>query len=335
MRALAVETSCDETSASVVEMEGDRFRVLSLTVKSQVIHERFGGIVPELAARAHVEVIYDVVAKALSDAGVSLSEIDIHAATKGPGLAASLVVGVEFSKTLALAFRRPFVGVNHLIGHIYSAYLSAPDLRPPFLTLIVSGGHTELVWVEGWYSFRLLGHTLDDAAGEAFDKGGRTLGLGYPAGPKIDRLAKEGDRRFHRFPRPKIKRRGYFFSFSGLKTALLHYARAKGEDFIARNLPSVAASYQEAIVGHLLDVVERAYMELKPPALVVVGGVALNSRLREVFRGRFGDSVIFAKPEYCTDNAAMIGAAALKKYELFGEDGQEVGIYPSLGVIEP
>ncbi len=334
MRVLAVETSCDETSASVVEMRGDRFEVLSLVVKSQVIHEEFGGIVPELAARAHIEVIYDVVKKSLADAGTHPKALDLVAATKGPGLAASLIVGLQFAKTVALAVDKPFVGVNHLIGHIYSAYLSDPDLRPPFLALIVSGGHTELVWVEGWYSFRLLGHTLDDAAGEAFDKGGRTLGLGYPAGPKIDRLARRGKRDFHRFPKPKIKRRGYYFSFSGLKTALLHYVRNKGEEYVRENLPHIAASYQEAIVQHLYDVVSRAYSELKPPKIAVVGGVALNSRLREVFRESFGDKVLFARPEYCTDNAAMIGAAALKKYEIFGEDGQGVGVYPSLGVVE-
>ncbi len=335
MRVLAIETSCDETSASVVEMVEDRFDVLSLVVRSQVVHEEFGGIVPELAARAHVEVIYDVVRKSLEDAGVRPESLDLVAATKGPGLAASLIVGVQFAKTVALAVGRPFVGVNHLIGHVYSAYLTDPDLRPPFLTLIVSGGHTELVWVEDWYSFRLLGHTLDDAAGEAFDKGGRTLGLGYPAGPKIDRLAREGNREFHRFPKPKIKRRGYYFSFSGLKTALLHYVRQKGEDFVKENLHHIAASYQEAIVSHLLEVVERAVRELDPPRLAVVGGVALNSRLREIFTERFGDRVLFSDPKYCTDNAAMIGAAGLKKYELFGEDGQGVGVYPYLGVVEP
>ncbi len=335
MRVLAVETSCDETSASVVEMRGDRFNVLSLVVRSQVIHEEFGGIVPELAARAHVEVIYDVVKRALDDSGVPLEGVDLVAATKGPGLAASLIVGVQFAKTVALTLNRPFVGVNHLIGHIYSAYLSDPELRPPFLTLIVSGGHTELVWVEDWYSFRLLGHTLDDAAGEAFDKGGRTLGLGYPAGPKIDRLARKGKRDFHAFPKPRIKRKGYYFSFSGLKTALLHYVRAKGEEFVRENLPHIAASYQEAIVQHLYDVVSRAYGELNPPKLAVVGGVALNSRLRELFKERFGARVLFSRPEYCTDNAAMIGAAALKKYAIYGEDGQGVGVYPSLGVVEP
>ncbi len=335
MRVLAVETSCDETSASVVEGVGDGFRVLSLVVKSQVVHERFGGVVPELAARAHVEVIYHVVKRALEEASLGVGDVDLYAATKGPGLAASLIVGVEFSKTLALAADKPFVGVNHLIGHVYSAYLSKPDLRPPFLALIVSGGHTEIVMVKDWYSFVLLGHTLDDAAGEAFDKGGRALGLGYPAGPKIDALSRKGNRDFHRFPIPRIKRRGYYFSFSGLKTALLNYIRDKGEGFVRENLHHIAASYQEAIVRHLLSVVKRAFDDLNPPHLAVVGGVALNSRLREVFGEEFGERVVFSLPRYCTDNAAMIGAAALKKYELFGEDGQGVSVYPYLGVIEP
>ncbi|NPB04097.1 MAG: tRNA (adenosine(37)-N6)-threonylcarbamoyltransferase complex transferase subunit TsaD [Thermotogae bacterium] len=335
MRVLAVESSCDETSASVVEWKDGKFSVLSLVVRSQAIHEKFGGVVPELAARSHIEIIHTVVDMAIQDAGLSPWDMDLIAATKGPGLAAALIVGVEFAKTLSLALKLPFVGVNHLIGHIYSAYLSDPHLRPPFLTLIASGGHTELVWVKDWYGFDLLGHTLDDAAGEAFDKGGRMLGLPYPAGPHIDRLARTGDRDFHTFPRPKIKRKGYFFSFSGLKTALLNYIRHHTGDFIRRHINDIAASYQEAIVLHLLEVTRRAWEDLGTPPLAVVGGVALNSRLREVFRMSFGGKVIFALPQYCGDNAAMIGAAALRKYDLFGNDGQEVSVYPSLGVVEP
>jgi N6-L-threonylcarbamoyladenine synthase len=333
MKTLAIETSCDETSASVVEYKDGKFKVLSLVVRSQVEHGRFGGVVPEIAARAHIEYIYPVVERALKEASISLDEIEIFSATKGPGLAASLIVGIQFAKTLALIHKKPFVGVNHMIGHIFSAYLSS-EISHPFLCLIVSGGHTDLVLVKDWYNYEHIGWTLDDAAGEAFDKGARMLGLGYPGGAKIDILAREGDRNFHKFPKVKIKRKGYFFSFSGLKTSLMNLLREKGETWINENLKHIAASYQEAIVENIVETTLRALEDLGVDKLAVVGGVALNSRLREVLKEKLGERVSFSLPEYCTDNGAMIGVAGIAKFLIFGEDGQELSVYPSLGVVE-
>jgi N6-L-threonylcarbamoyladenine synthase len=333
MKTLAIETSCDETSASVVEYKDGKFKVLSLVVRSQVEHGRFGGVVPEIAARAHIEYIYPVVERALKEASISLDEIDLFSATKGPGLAASLIVGIQFAKTLALIHKKPFVGVNHMIGHIFSAYLSS-EISHPFLCLIVSGGHTDLVLVKDWYNYEHIGWTLDDAAGEAFDKGARMLGLGYPGGAKIDILAREGDRNFHKFPKVKIKRKGYFFSFSGLKTSLMNLLREKGETWISENLKHIAASYQEAIVENIVETTLRALEDLGVDKLAVVGGVALNSRLREVLKEKLGERVSFSLPEYCTDNGAMIGVAGIAKFLIFGEDGQDLSVYPSLGVVE-
>ncbi len=333
MRTLAIETSCDETSASVVEYKDGKFKVLSLVTRSQVEHERFGGVVPEIAARAHIEYIYPIVERALIEAQTDLEDIELFCATKGPGLAASLIVGIQFSKTLALIHKRPFVGVNHMIGHIFSTYLSS-EISHPFLCLIVSGGHTDLVLVRGWYDYEHVGWTLDDAAGEAFDKGARMLGLGYPGGAKIDRIAKEGNRNFHKFPKVRLKRKGYFFSFSGLKTSLLNLIKEKGEIWTRENIKHIAASYQEAIVENIVETTLRALEDLGIENLAVVGGVALNSRLREVLREKLGKRVVFSLPEYCGDNGAMIGAAGTAKFLMFGEDGQDTSVYPSLAVVE-
>ncbi len=334
MITLAIETSCDETSSSVVELKNGKFDVLSLTTRSQVEHERFGGVVPEIAARAHIEYIYFVVKKSIEDSGLNLKDVDMVCATKGPGLAASLIVGIEFAKTLSVLLGKPFVGVNHMIGHIYSIFLT-DEVDFPFLCLIVSGGHTDLVMVEDWYDFKHIGYTLDDAAGEAFDKGARMLGLGYPGGAKIDKLARMGNRDFHKFPSVRIKRKGYYFSFSGLKTSLMNFLRDKEGNWISDNIENIAASYQEAIVSAIVSTTLKAYHDLKVDKLVVVGGVALNTRLREVLRNEIGENALFCHPKYCTDNAAMIGAAGLKKYEILGPDTLELSVYPSLGVIEP
>ncbi len=333
MKTLSIETSCDETSAAVVEYKNGKFKVLSLVVRSQVEHERFGGVVPEIAARAHIEYIYHVVHRALENSGLSLKDIDIFTVTKGPGLAASLIVGFEFAKTLALLTGKPFVGVNHMIGHIYSIFLS-DSIEFPFLALIVSGGHTDLVLVKDWYKFVHIGWTLDDAAGEAFDKGARMLGLGYPGGAKIDRLSKTGNKDFHKFPEVRIKRKGYYFSFSGLKTSLLNLIKSGDEVWVKQNLHNIAASYQEAIINITVKPTLKAFEDFGTEYLVVVGGVALNSRLREVLKKHLGNKVKFSLPQFCTDNAAMIGAAGLKKFEIFGPDAQDMGVFPSLGVIE-
>ncbi len=328
MKIVAIETSCDETSVAVLE---SGFKVLSNVTQTHIEHAKFGGVVPELASRAHIRLIYPLTRLALERAGVDLKELEGVAFTRGPGLIGSLLVGVVFGKTLAQALGLPFLGINHLEGHLFSIFLSYPDLKPPILYLLVSGGHTELIYMEDFFKYRYLGRTMDDAAGEAFDKGGKLLGLPYPSGPVIDRLSKEGDRNFHKFPRAKTP--GYTFSFSGLKTSLLYYLRKQDEDFIKSHLANIAASYQEAIVDMLLDKARKAYEEFKPPIIAVVGGVSMNSRLREVFKEHFGDKLVFPEPRYCTDNAAMIGAVALKRFERGESSPLDVSASPNLPLV--
>ncbi len=330
MRILAFETSCDETSVAVVE---SGFRVLSNVTQTHIEHAKFGGVVPELASRAHVRLIYPLTKIALKRAGIDLGEIEAVAFTKGPGLIGSLLVGVVFGKTVAQALSIPFLGINHLEGHLFSIFLSNPDLRPPVLYLLVSGGHTELIYMEDFLVYRYLGRTMDDAAGEAFDKGGKLLGLPYPSGPVIDKLAKQGNPHFYRFPRAKTP--GYNFSFSGLKTALLYYLRKQEEKFIKSHLHDIAASYQEAIVDMLLEKTQRALEKFNPPALAVVGGVSLNSRLRKAFTEKFSGktTLLFPLPEYCTDNAAMIGAAALIRLKHGEVSPITESAYPNLQLV--
>ncbi len=328
MKIVAIETSCDETSVAVLE---SGFKVLSNVTQTHIEHAKFGGVVPELASRAHIRLIYPLTRLALERAGVELKELEGVAFTRGPGLIGSLLVGVVFGKTLAQALGIPFLGVNHLEGHLFSIFLSYPDLKPPILYLLVSGGHTELIYMEDFFKYRYLGRTMDDAAGEAFDKGGKLLGLPYPSGPVIDRLSKEGDRNFHKFPRAKTP--GYTFSFSGLKTSLLYYLRKQDEDFIKSHLADIAASYQEAIVDMLLDKAQMAFEEFKPPVIAVVGGVSMNSRLREVFKEHFGDKLVFPEPRYCTDNAAMIGAVALKRFERGESSPLDISASPNLPLV--
>ena len=328
MKIVAIETSCDETSVAVLE---SGFKVLSNVTQTHIEHAKFGGVVPELASRAHIRLIYPLTRLALERAGVDLKELEGVAFTRGPGLIGSLLVGVVFGKTLAQALGIPFLGINHLEGHLFSIFLSYPDLKPPILYLLVSGGHTELIYMEDFFKYRYLGRTMDDAAGEAFDKGGKLLGLPYPSGPVIDRLSKEGDRKFHKFPRAKTP--GYTFSFSGLKTSLLYYLRKQDEDFIKTHLADIAASYQEAIVDMLLDKARIAFEEFQPPVIAVVGGVSMNSRLREVFKEHFGDKLVFPEPRYCTDNAAMIGAVALKRFERGESSPLDVSASPNLPLV--
>jgi len=328
MKIVAIETSCDETSVAVLE---SGFKVLSNVTQTHIEHAKFGGVVPELASRAHIRLIYPLTRLALERAGVDLKELEGVAFTRGPGLIGSLLVGVVFGKTLAQALGIPFLGINHLEGHLFSIFLSYPDLKPPILYLLVSGGHTELIYMEDFFKYRYLGRTMDDAAGEAFDKGGKLLGLPYPSGPVIDRLSKEGDRNFHKFPRAKTP--GYTFSFSGLKTSLLYYLRKQDEDFVKTHLADIAASYQEAIVDMLLDKARIAFEEFQPPVIAVVGGVSMNSRLREVFKEHFGDKLVFPEPRYCTDNAAMIGAVALKRFERGESSPLDVSASPNLPLV--
>ncbi len=318
---LGIETSCDETSAAVVRARDGRSTLASLTILSQDVHRIFGGVVPELASRAHVQAIGSVVERALADAGIGLPQLDGVAVTAGPGLVGALLVGVMYGKTLAFSADRPLIGVNHLEGHLFAPTLEDPELEPPFIGLLVSGGHTMLLDVPGWGEYRLLGQTLDDAAGEAFDKVANLLGLGYPGGAPLERLAREGRSDRFRFPRPmlqELNRDGpnrYAFSFSGLKTAVLRAVRP------AQNLadPSLAIDdradlargFQDAAIDVLVAKTAHAVHSAGYSLALVGGGVACNRALVAALRDRLAGQarVSVASPRLNTDNAAMIAAA--------------------------
>jgi tRNA N6-adenosine threonylcarbamoyltransferase len=330
MKVLGIETSCDETAASVVE---DGRRVLSDVVSTQIdIHRRWGGVVPELASRNHVVQIMPVVDEALSRAGVAPSELDGLAVTSGPGLVGALLVGVQAAKALALAWGKPLVRVNHLEGHLVAAFLGDDPPEFPYLGLVVSGGHTSLYLAEGFGRYRLLGQTRDDAAGEAFDKGAKLLGLPYPGGVAIDRLAREGDPRAVRFPKAIVKGGPLEFSFSGLKTALLHHVKRHGVPE-GRALADLCASYQEAIVAALVQKLFRAARTLQLERVVISGGVAANSRLRAAVAERAaeyeGMRVLVPSVRLCTDNAAMIAVAGTHALLRGERDGPELNADPA------
>jgi N6-L-threonylcarbamoyladenine synthase len=326
MKILGIETSCDETAAAVVI---DGTDVASSVVSSQIdLHARFGGVVPELASRAHIELINPVVAEALLEAGCEGRDLDAVAATVGPGLIGALLVGVATAKAFALAWGVPFVGVNHLEAHLYAAFLEEPDLEPPLVLLLVSGGHTLLVAMEDHLKYRLLGGTIDDAAGEAFDKVARFLGLGYPGGPAIDRLAMEGDPAAIAFPR-SMREEGYDFSFSGLKTSVLTYARKHPDVAVA----DVAASFQEAVVDVLVTKARRAAREVGANGLCLAGGVAANTQLRErLLDACIADGLRAFVPSrsMCTDNAAMVAATAYWRLRADGPTPLSAGADPGL-----
>ncbi|NLP18091.1 MAG: tRNA (adenosine(37)-N6)-threonylcarbamoyltransferase complex transferase subunit TsaD [Firmicutes bacterium] len=307
---LGIETSCDETAAAVVA--GGR-RIRSNIIFSQIkLHQPFGGVVPELASRNHIKNINPIIQEALDQAGVTWEDLAGMAVTYGPGLVGALLVGLAVAKALAFARRLPLVGVNHLEGHIYSNYLAHPHLKPPFVSLVVSGGHTDLVHVLGHGQYCLLGQTRDDAAGEAFDKVARVLGLGYPGGPAIDAAAREGNPRAIDFPRAILPDAPADFSFSGVKTAVLNYHnqhRQRGQDI---NVAHVAASFQAAVVEVLVERTLAAAVKCEVEQVAVCGGVAANTALRELFRIRGAEAgleILFPPPILCTDNAAMIAAA--------------------------
>lgn len=312
---LGLETSCDETAAAVVLSNGE---IASSVLSSQhEVHARYGGVVPELAARRHIETVEVVVSEAMRQAKIQWADLDGVAVTRGPGLAGALLVGVSFGKALAYAQQIPLLGVNHLEGHLAAAWLERPDFPMPCVALVVSGGHTHLYLVEASGTYRLLGQTLDDAAGEAFDKAAKMLGLGYPGGPEIDRLARVGDPTAVRFPRPYLKRGGLDFSFSGIKTALLYYLRDLERAGQRPAVADIAAGFQEAIVEVLVEKCFRAVRECHVKALAVVGGVSANSRLRTLLSERAavaGVQLAIPRPAYCTDNAAMIAAAGRWAY---------------------
>jgi N6-L-threonylcarbamoyladenine synthase len=311
MIVLGIETSCDETSAAVIEDGVVRSNIIS----SQFIHSRYGGVVPELASRAHQQLIVPVVEQALAESRVRRDEIDGVAATYGPGLVGSLLVGLSFGKSLAYGLKKPFVGVNHMEGHLYSNFLEHPDLRFPFLCLVVSGGHTQLVYVRDAFDHQLLGETLDDAAGEAYDKVAKMLGLGFPGGPAIDRLAKDGNPDFVRFPRSYLSESTYDFSFSGIKTSVLYWLRdhqipGSGRSLDPSVLANVCASFQAAVVDVLAGKTLAAAREYCVRQVCIAGGVSANSELRSRITqlGRQNDfSVYYPGLEYCTDNGAMVG----------------------------
>jgi N6-L-threonylcarbamoyladenine synthase len=339
VKILAIETSCDETAAAVVE---DGRNVLSSVVSSQVdLHARFGGVVPEVASRAHLELLTPVVAQALLEAGTDGSGLGAVAATIGPGLIGSLLVGVSAAKAYSLVWRVPFVGINHMEAHLHAAFLEDPELAVPMIVLLVSGGHTLMIEMDrrggtraehggGGFPFvyRLLGQTIDDAAGEAFDKVARYLGLGYPGGPAIDRIARRGDRTAIAFPRA-MRDEGFDFSFSGLKTSVISYVRKHPEVSVA----DVAASFQEAIVDVLVSKGRRAAVERGARALCIGGGVAANSALRErVLDACVQDGLQAFIPSraMCTDNAAMIGATAWFRLRSDGPTPLDAGASPNL-----
>jgi len=329
---LGIETSCDETGVAVVEDQ----RIRSNVITSQIdLHARFGGVVPELASRAHVMTINPAIEQALADAGVGLHDLDAVAVTIGPGLVGALLVGVAAAKATAAALEVPLIGVNHLEGHIESAFLQEPDLEPPVIALIVSGGHTMIARMPEHGRFEILGQTIDDAAGEAFDKVARFLGLGFPGGPAIDRIARDGDAGAYRFPRALLNEPNYDFSLSGLKTAVIRWARereATGEDF---DVADVAASFQEAIVDVQVAKTVRAALDEEIGSIVIAGGVAANSRLRDKMRNageHAGLRVVTPAPALCTDNGAMIAAAGARRLARGETTPLGVGADPSMSL---
>jgi len=312
---LAIESSCDETAASIVE---NGRNVLSNIISTQIeIHKQFGGVVPEVASRKHIENINDVVMEALEKANVTHEDIDAIAVTYGPGLVGALLVGINFAKGLSYAWQKPLIGVNHIEGHICANYIENKELDPPFICLVASGGHTHLVYVKDYGEYEIMGKTRDDAAGEAYDKIARAIGLGYPGGPLIDKVAKEGNKKAIKFPRVMIDEESLDFSFSGLKSAVLNYihnSEQKNEKIIVED---VAASFQEAVVDVLVSKTMKAAQVKNCNIIALAGGVASNSRLREVMQEEcLKHNYKFTKPSpiFCTDNGAMIGSAAYYKY---------------------
>ncbi|MDU2585110.1 MAG: tRNA (adenosine(37)-N6)-threonylcarbamoyltransferase complex transferase subunit TsaD [Anaerococcus prevotii] len=328
---MGIETSCDDSSVAI--LKNDR-EVLVNLISSQIdIHALFGGVVPEIASRKHLEAINPLIEKALADTNLSYDDIDLISVTKGPGLMGSLLVGISAAKGLSLATDTPLIGANHMQGHICANYLSNKDLEPPFISLVVSGGHTYLCKVNSYTDYEVIGKTLDDAAGESFDKVARKIGLGYPGGPKIDKLAKEGNKDAIDFPRVMLEKGSYDFSFSGLKTAVLNYAHKleqRGEEV---NKADLAASFQEAVVDVLVDKSMMLLKETGLKTLAVSGGVAANSRLKERLKEECDkEGIKFYHPSVilCTDNAAMIAMAGYLNYKNGAVDDNFMKVYPNL-----
>ena len=331
VRILAIETSCDETAAAVV---CNGREVLSNVIYTQIpIHTEYGGVVPEIASRSHVEKIVPVVRKALKDADMTIEDADAVAVTYGPGLVGPLLVGVSCAKALAYAADKPLVGVHHIEGHISANYIEHPDLEPPYICLVVSGGHSHLVEVKDYGSYEIIARTRDDAAGEAFDKVARAIGLGYPGGPKIDAAAREGDPFAIDFPRGKVRDSEYDFSFRGVKSSVLNYINSCKMQDIEVNVNDVAASFQRSVVEVLTEHAMKAVDERGLHKFTLAGGVASNTALRESLKKACDErNVDFCVPSpvFCTDNAAMIGAAAYYEYISGVRDGLDLNAVPNL-----
>ena len=328
---LAIESSCDETAAAVVKNGRE---VLSNVISSQIeLHKLYGGVVPEIASRKHIEKINQVIEEALQEANVTLDDIDAIGVTYGPGLVGALLVGVAEAKAIAYAKKLPLVGVHHIEGHISANYIENKELEPPFICLVVSGGHTHLVCVKDYGEYEIIGRTRDDAAGEAFDKVARAIGLGYPGGPKIDKLSREGNAQAIVFPRARIEDAPYDFSFSGVKSSVLNYingCKMKGEEY---NQADIAASFQKAVTDVLVGNAMHALEEYGYDKLAIAGGVASNSTLREAMRTACeekGVAFYHPSPILCTDNAAMIGAAACYEYQKGTRHGWDLNAVPNL-----
>lgn len=331
IRILAIESSCDETAAAVVK---DGREVLSNVISSQIaLHTLYGGVVPEIASRKHIEKINYVIQEALDQAEVTLGDLDAVAVTYGPGLVGALLVGVAEAKAISYAAKLPLIGVHHIEGHISANYIADQELEPPFICLVVSGGHTHLVVVRDYGVYEIIGRTRDDAAGEAFDKVARAIGLGYPGGPKIDKVSAEGNPDAIHFPRAKVEDAPYDFSFSGVKSAVLNYlngCRMKGEEIVQAD---VAASFQKAVCEVLVSHALQAVKDYKMPKLALAGGVASNSTLRRMMQEACGKQNIefhYPPPVLCTDNAAMIGAAAYYEYRKGVRHGLDLNAVPNL-----
>lgn len=328
---LAIESSCDETAAAVVKNGRE---VLSNVISSQIeLHKLYGGVVPEIASRKHIEKINQVIEEALDTASVTLDDIDAIGVTYGPGLVGALLVGVAEAKAIAYAKKLPLVGVHHIEGHISANYIENKELEPPFICLVVSGGHTHLVCVKDYGEYEILGRTRDDAAGEAFDKVARAIGLGYPGGPKIDKLSKEGNANAIVFPKAHIEDAPYDFSFSGVKSSVLNYingCKMKGEEF---NQADIAASFQKAVTDVLVENAMKAVKEHGFTKLAIAGGVASNSTLRGAMKmacERNNIEFYYPSPIFCTDNAAMIGVAAYYEYMNGTRHGWDLNAVPNL-----
>lgn len=334
MKILGIETSCDETSVAV--LTDMRTAPVNL-VYSQVDHAKFGGIVPEVASRQQIKKLPPLYLQALREAGIGLDDLVGIAVTMGPGLVGSLLVGVNFAKALAWSSGLALIGINHLEGHIFSNFLASSTLEPPFIALIVSGGHTLLVTVTDYLEYHILGQTRDDAAGEAYDKVSKLLGLGYPGGMIIDNLARKGNPNFHKFPRAFIKDTSFEFSFSGLKTAVALYVKDKGQRFVEDNLADICAAFQEAVVDVLVEKSILAAEHEKIDTIVIAGGVAANSRLREKLAHKAklaGKKTFYPPPVLCTDNAAMIASAGYCRLARGQRSDFKLNAYPYLPLVE-